>query len=390
MQLTPPFLGTQYYRPPFPRRDRWRADMERMRQIGLDVVQLWVVWGWVEPSPGRWRFEDYDELMDTAGDAGLGVVLSTIAEVQPFWIHREEPDATMVNHLGAPVVSELRREANVGLTPGGCWDHGGLRERIGTFLSTVASRYAGHPALAAWDLWNETRWAVQADSYVCYCPSTLAAFRAWLLQRYGDLDGLNAAWQRRYDRIEDVRPGKLPGRPYTDLMEYQAFLQWRARRHLGWRVGLVRALDTEHPLAAHSAFPPTLAGSLREEHALARGNDYELAEEVDAFGCSQFPSWGGMTPAWQSGSDVELATRFEGAYWATAGRCDAWVSELQGGGISTGFDVAVAVDGDRQARWVWSALSRGMRGAIFWAWRDEVFGHESSGFGVDGSDGRAE
>jgi beta-galactosidase len=389
MQLNRPFLGAQYYRPPFPNSKLWRPDMEKMAETGLDVVQLWVCWGWVESTPGEFRFDDYDELMGHAADAGLGVVLSTIAEIQPFWVPREIPDATMIDNFGHEVISSPRRECNVGLTPGGCWDHGELKERMGGFLSAVAGRYAGHEALAGWDIWNETRWAVQADGYTCYCHSTLAAFRAWLLERYGDLDGINAAWRRRYTSIDDVMPGKVPARPYTDLVEFEAFLAWRASDHLAWRAGLIRAEDATHPVTAHSAFPVTLTGSLPQEQAAARGNDFDLAELVDGFGCSQFPAWQGMNPAWASGADVELGARFESGYWA-AGDSEAWVSELQGGGINNGFSVFEPVEGARQARWIWSALARGMKGIIFWCWRDEVFGYESAGFGIVGDDGKAE
>ena len=55
-------LGTQYYRPPFPERDLWHQDLAAMVKAGLDTVQLWACWGWIEPEPGRYRFDDYDEL----------------------------------------------------------------------------------------------------------------------------------------------------------------------------------------------------------------------------------------------------------------------------------------------------------------------------------------
>ena len=56
-------LGAQYYRAPFPNRRYWRDDMARMADAGLNTVQLWVLWGWCEPAPDNYRFEDYDELV---------------------------------------------------------------------------------------------------------------------------------------------------------------------------------------------------------------------------------------------------------------------------------------------------------------------------------------
>ena len=100
-----------------------------------------------------------------------------------------------------------------------------------TFLETVVRRYKGCAHLHGWDIWNELRWNVQADGLVCYCPHTLAAFRDWLDERYGGLDGLNRAWLRRYASWEEVQPGKLPSRPYTEMMAFQHFLTWRADRH---------------------------------------------------------------------------------------------------------------------------------------------------------------
>ena len=66
-----------------------------------------------------------------------------------------------------------------------------------------------------------------------------------------------------------------------------------------------------------------------------------------------------------------------------------WVSELQGGGARNSIEVDEAVPASAQQRWVWNAIGRGAKAVIFWCWRDEVFGPESSGFGLSGSDGQA-
>jgi beta-galactosidase len=377
----PMILGTQYYRPPFPEPRYWHDDLAAMVDAGLGAVQLWACWGWIEPEPGQYRFEDYDNLVSIADSVGLRVVISTIAEIQPFWIHRCVPGSEMVDNFGRAVRSSLRQECNVGLTPGGCFDHPEVQERLGAFLDRTARQYGASPALLAWDCWNETRWAVQADGYVCYCRHTLGAFREWLRQRYGDLEGLCAAWHRRYSSWDDVVPGKSPGQPYTDLVEFEAFITWRSARHAAFRAGRLRAADGAHPVLAHCGKPAVFSGGSEYEQALSRGNDFDLAEVLDGFGCSHFP-------AWENYSLTELGSRIE-EICSAAGSKPAWVSELQGGGARAGFGSWPAVDAAAQQRWVWSAYGRGAKAVLFWCWRDEVFGRESSGFGLTGSDGQS-
>ena len=374
-------LGTQYYRPPFPERRYWHDDLAAMVDAGLDTVQLWACWGWIEAGPGKYRFDDYDDLVSMAGSVGLQVVISTVAEIQPFWIPRLLPGSEMVDHFGRVVRSSLRQECNVGLTPGGCFDHPGVRDKLGAFLEEIGRRYRGAEALFAWDCWNETRWAVQADAYVCYCHHTVAAYREWLRGRYGDLEGLGAAWHRRYDSWDDVVPGKSPGRPYTDLVEFEAFLTWRSARHAAFRAGRLRDADGSHLVLAHCGKPAVFSSGSEFEQAVSRGNDFDLAEVLDGFGCSHFP-------AWEHYSVTELGSRIE-EICSAVGSKPAWVSELQGGGARSGLGVWPAVDPGAQQRWVWGAYGRGIKAVLFWCWRDEVFGRESSGFGLMGSDGQS-
>jgi len=62
-------LAAQYYRPPFPERRYWKEDLDGMKDAGLNALQLWVLWSWVEPEPGRFVFDDYDDIVDKACDA---------------------------------------------------------------------------------------------------------------------------------------------------------------------------------------------------------------------------------------------------------------------------------------------------------------------------------
>src|SRR5687768_18193657 len=57
----------------------------------------------------------------------------------------------------------------------------------------MARRYHDHPALALWHVSNE----YACHNLPCYCDRCAEAFRRWLTERYGDLDGLNHAWGTR-------------------------------------------------------------------------------------------------------------------------------------------------------------------------------------------------
>ena len=54
----------------------------------------------------------------------------------------------------------------------------------------LARRYADHPALAMWHVHNEYG-APISESYDVH---SVRAFRAWLAERYGSVEALNAAW----------------------------------------------------------------------------------------------------------------------------------------------------------------------------------------------------
>lgn len=381
--MSHPFtLGVQYYRPPFPVDRFWDDDFRRVADSGLNSVQLWVLWSWVESTPGKFRFEDYDQLVQLADKHRLGVVLSAIAEVQPLWIHREVPGSEMIDHMGRTVISTNRCECHFGITPGGCTDHPGVWQRMQEFFRQVVTRYRGAPCLRGWDAWNELRWNVQADALVCHCPHTLKAFRDWLAARHGDLDGLNRAWMRRYSAWDEVTPGKLPDRPYTELMAWQHFLTARANQHGRMRYQLMKSLDPGHPVTVHGASPCVWTGGGAQDTALNRGNDWFYADDLDGVGTSSFPKWSNL-------DDADFGMRVECVKSAARDK-RVWLSEVQGGRSSVGFNSYAPVDARSQQRWIWNGLACGADTILFWCWRDEVFGRESGGFGLVGDDGLAE
>lgn len=371
-------LSVQYFRPPFPESRHWEDDLDQIAALGLDSIQLWITWAWVESKPGEFDFSDYDRLIDAAAGRGLGVVLSTIGEVQPFWIHRVIPDSKMVNHLGVKVQSGPRRENNAGVTPGGCWDNPGVRDRLLAFIRACGKHFGSRKNIVMWDVWNETRWAVHADSYVCYCPHTLQRFRGWLDARHGGLAGVENAWMRRYADWEDVRPGLVPGRPYSETMDFERFLTWRAGEHMRDRAAALRAADPSHHVSGHGVAPGAFFSGQRFEPAVSRGDDEDHVAHLDSYGFSMYPDFILKDPS-------EYAARANGVRSAVREK-PFWLSELEAAPTGVGFEMRGTVRGDQVRKWIWEAVAYGAEGAVLWQWYDELIGPEAAAFGLAGHD----
>jgi beta-galactosidase len=285
----------------------------------------------------------------------------------------------MVDCNGHKVPSSNRNECHFGLTPGGCTDHPEVWARMAGFLEAVATRYKDLPHLHGWDIWNELRWNVQAGDLVCYCPHTLEDFRAWLRGQFGDLDGLNRAWQRRYASWEDVMPGIATGRPFTESMAFARFIRWRCAEQASKRYEIFQRLDGRHPATVHGDSPAFLKGGGKEASPQDRGNDFDYADRVDGIGCSSFPLWG-LTDA------PDFAQRIEALPAAANGK-KVWLSEVQGGEAAGGTKFLPPVPARPQQRWLWTGFANGADTVLFWCWRDEIFTTEAGGFGFSGNDG---
>ncbi|MDR1282020.1 MAG: beta-galactosidase [Opitutaceae bacterium] len=400
-------IGVQYYRPPFPVQKHWADDLKRIRDTGFDTLQLWVTWAWVESTPGIFEFRDYDQLVEMADRNGLDLILSTVAELQPHWIHEIVPDSQMIDDRGHRIVSSLRAESNFGLTPGGCTENPAVWDRMAGFLRQVVTRYRGASNLAGWDVWNELRWHEQSNALVCFCPHCLREFRTWLDSRYDGLPGLNRAWQRRYSSWREVRPPKSHWHPYTEspfpeTIAWQRFVTWKANRHGHRRFALVKELDPRHAATVHAGDPTPLSPGNSETCALDRGNDWVFADELDGIGCSSFPRLVATMDDTTFTARVEFTRSAAAAAAATTAAAanltpstkpcrkkQFWLSEVQGGRGSLDFNLSPAVDAAAQQRWLWRGFASGADKILFWCWRDEIFGRESAGFGFNGRDGHA-
>ncbi|TQJ38353.1 beta-galactosidase [Arthrobacter sp. SLBN-112] len=181
-------------------RSVWQEDVRLMKEAGVNLVAV-NIFGWaeLEPSPGRYSFERLDEVLDLLHANGIGANLGTGTSSTPAWLTKMHP--------------EILPESAAGVLawPGGrqawCPSSPRYREHALRLVTEVVQRYGSHPATRLWHVSNE----LGCHNALCYCDVSAAAFRRWLVVRYGTLEALNSAWgttfwSQRYSAWEQILP----------------------------------------------------------------------------------------------------------------------------------------------------------------------------------------
>ncbi|MGW2144162.1 beta-galactosidase [Nonomuraea bangladeshensis] len=185
--------------------ETWQQDVALMVEAGVNQVSLGIFsWSVLEPAEGVFDFGWLDRAMDLLAANGIRAGLATPTASPPPWFGASYPEALPVDADG--------RRLHHGSRQGFCPSSPIYRDRALRIAERVATRYAGHPALALWHVHNE----YGCHNARCYCDTSAEAFRAWLRARYGSLDALNDAWgtafwsQRYGDWAQILPPRATP------------------------------------------------------------------------------------------------------------------------------------------------------------------------------------
>ena len=367
------FIGTQYYRQPNPPQDDWERDLDHIRRLGIKIVRLWIPWSYVQPGPDEWELDACDRFFDMTEGNGLKVLAQLTIECAPYWIHARYPEAAMRDLQGnlLPYTPSASGYLPVGGHPGLCYDTPVGRELAEGYMRKIVGRYGACPNLYAWDVWNElnplTRAGVGGEW--CGCPYTVASWRAWLKDKYGKIDQLNALWQRNFKSFEEIP--FVPRTHYTERIDQAEFGQHRLIQWLRWRTKVVRASD---PNIAHHLLVSHHHGSSYGVNYIT--DDWRVTDELDVWGTSIYLR-----------DLYEVSRKFDWTRSSAKGK-PWWLSEVSGGrgmGIRPYTFYYLSDDCKSAAEtrtYPLLAFSHGAEGTVYWQFRCESFGEESPNFGL--------
>ena len=172
-------LGICYY-PEHWSKEQVASDIQKMRDLGIQWVRIGeFAWSLIEPTPGKFEWQLWDETLDLLDRAELKVVLGTPTAAPPKWLIDRYPEILPVDIEG--------RVRKFGSRKHFCFSNLTYREEVHRIVSILAQRYGTHRAVLGWQLDNEYGCH---DTVRCYCPQCQKAFRIWLETRYGSINTL--------------------------------------------------------------------------------------------------------------------------------------------------------------------------------------------------------
>lgn len=144
------------------------ADCARMRQLGFDLLRLPINWSGIEPARGQYDdayLARVDAAVACAADAGIYVVIDLHQDAYskeigedgaPLWAIQPPPVMLLggpLTDLGDRRLAEQTRKAfKTFFDPA---DPAGLQTDFAAMLDVVARRWADHPAVIGFELFNE-------------------------------------------------------------------------------------------------------------------------------------------------------------------------------------------------------------------------------------------
>lgn len=220
-----------------------REDAARMAAAGFNTVRMAEFAAeLIEPEPGTFHFELFDETIALLGRHGIDTILGTPTAAPPRWLTLAHPDAVGMNADGVPMQHGSRQHMSM--------SHPAFREYSRTVTQAMADHFADNPHVIGWQTDNEFHCGFSED----HSPAAQSDFQVFLRERYADdIIALNQAWgtvfwAQTYQRFEDIptprnhQPSFLnPGHH----LDYARFLDWRVTRFQREQVAILRAANPQ-------------------------------------------------------------------------------------------------------------------------------------------------
>jgi beta-galactosidase len=330
-----------------------------MQGHGANVVRIGeYAWSRMEPTEGQYEMDWLVRAVRLAGKYGMKVVIGTPTDTPPAWMTQKYPDTLQVDGNGKRLGHGGRRQFSIS------------SQRYRAFARTIVTKMAealkDEPNVIGWQIGNE-------PTDESYDPEARAAWVAWLKQRYGTLDKLNAAWTTAYwsqtytdwDQVPFNNDKANPGW----MLELKRFItsQWRAFHR--------NQIDALRAVIGDKQFITINFGGLGWANRFDR---YEMNRDLDVTSWDDYVGMGHLKP-YRNGATHDLVRGWK--------RQNFWVMETQPGFVNWAPVSNMLYPGETRAL-AWQAVGHGADAVLYWQWRNALNGQETMHGSIVGPDGK--
>lgn len=367
-------IGAYYY-PEHWSESQWERDIKRIAGLGFEFTHFAeFAWAKMEPEEGAFNFEWLDKCVDLAGKYGLKVIMCTPTPTPPAWLTEKHPEILVVTEDGFQVKHGMRLNCN-GNNPV-------YQQYIKRIIEKMAERYGDNPLVCGWQLDNEPHYEGLYD----YSPFAQKDFRAWLKNKYKNIDALNQAWGasfwsftfNNFEQINIPNAKERTGNPHAfiDFKRYTADALASAlrfqERTLRSKINPNQWITTNY---AYYKFLPSV-------DLFRSRNDLDFASHT-MYLMSTSLNYPEGKLSYRLGSGMELSFSAELARSITG---YTGIMELQPGQINWGEWNSQPLPGAVRM-WIWHCFGLGDQFVCAYRFRQPLFGGEQFHKGIMETDG---
>lgn len=368
-------IGVDYY-PEHWDKSRWKTDAEMMVQAKIKVIRVGeFAWSLYEPEEGKYDFSWMDEILDFFGGYGIKIVLCTPSATPPKWMTDKYPGIYQDDIHGSAKIFGTRRHY--------CYNSDIYKQKTAVLVEKIAERYAGHPAVEAWQIDNELGWA---NTTRCYCSKCEKNFKSWLAGKYGTIENLNKKygtvfWSQTYNSFDELiipkagacydtchdTQGQNPGL----LLDFYRFSSESVIKFLKESVDIIKKYSSK----------PVTTNMLDAAVNSGTGIDYfKMSEALD------FVSWDNYIE-FQWGIAKAAAVSRDHALLRSYKKQPFWVMEQQSGPCGWS-KMGPAPTPGKLRLWTYQSVANGADTVVYFRWRACPFGTEEYWHGILNHDGK--